>query len=221
MPPHGWNPTVVLAVAVFLALLISTSWYFWETSLSESRKVRRYFDLLYRVSIVVTVFALLYTVQLSSERDARERDERVVAQLEAAVTDVESRFADPARARQLLPLFAEMHPGFAREGPSGAARRWRGRDGDEDPESRTARRLQEWSVAAVIFRHIEASLALLGPRVSTPGYREWVRTWRQWFRSPTLRRLWELSRDGYSARMQTFVKGRLLPGNVRTEQQYA
>jgi len=64
MPPHGWNPTVVLAVAVFLALLISTSWYFWETSLSESRKVRRYFDLLYRVSIVVTVFALLYTVQL-------------------------------------------------------------------------------------------------------------------------------------------------------------
>lgn len=185
---------------LFIFFVIYT-FLFWATPLFEKRgKFLDFVSSLYYMGIIVT--ALAFGLELAARQERTEvEDARIrVADAEKGFIEIENIFrkTDPYLSR----LYREMNPQnqILQNLPAPT-------NLDSNRETRL-----EVHIADIIFQQIENVLQnekytfQNGNSASGGTHREWVQTWRTWFKSPRLRAIWEQNKATfYNKRTQEWI----------------
>ena len=138
---------------------------------------------------VMTALASFILSQLDQiEQHEEEQINEFIQQQESGFIEVERQFLKCYP--ELFPLYKEMHI----ENPILQSL-------PDPPQIDATKRIQyECNMFNIITQTIENILLLVVKHQEVqklPSYNEWLQTWQQWFRSPTLCRLWNINRSYY------------------------
>jgi hypothetical protein len=167
------------------------SYLYVEDSSRDQQKMRSYFDIVYRVGALISVIALLYTLQFSYSQRVHQEKGQITAELEQGMIDIQKLFLDPTWHDDLQLLYYEMHPNLSLP---------------RVPDHPLTQ--PEYIVANVIFRRIETILHFLEITSNEKERRKekYFRSWKSWFQSARLRKIWSESQHQYSQAMQDVMR---------------
>jgi hypothetical protein len=156
---------------------------FWQFRLDKSHAILSYFEVLYHLGFILAAIGLILNQTAIQKKDNEVELASIIRQQEYGFIDTEQFFIN--NYPHSFPLYKEMN------------RQNRSIQRTPIPDNiDPIRRSQiEASFSNIIFQKIENNLSLAmrpqhGKYLHSNGFREWIITWKQWLKSPTLRKHW-------------------------------
>jgi hypothetical protein len=198
------NPVLRVFGLIVILLFSLTTYIFWETKFGRSSRFEQYLEIIYRVSIVVTIFGVFYSIQ-ANYKEILKTDREKLAQTELDIgreisntaLTTEQIFALDPSAKDLHRLFVEIY------GSSPCV------SDNYNVDNLSLQDQKEIIFLLSMFRRIEQALIVIQIEQKVQSG-EWLRLWKTWFRSPTVQKVWNRYSCLYSRTMQEYVARHLL-----------
>lgn len=195
---------VWLGAIIFFSML--TFGYYTKSSTQTQKSFDTFAKILTQIGLLVTAVGLFYNIYGQSVTLKTQKQQQTLDLNSDAFIFVEGMFMNNPG---LMRLYAEMNS----NNPDLQVEVNQFEQQKIDP-SLWKNPFLEAQAGNIIFQKIENTLTVLdydpGALQSTE-WDEWVRTWRLWFMSPTLRKLWQQSAPYfYSQQTQNFVRDYIL-----------
>lgn len=160
-----------------------------------------YIQSLYHIGVVIIILGFILNQVAEHTKNVHDNTAEAGRLAEAGFVEVEHLFMQ--NYPELFPLYKELnqHNKILQSTPN--------------PKNiNPTKRVQfEYSICNIILQKIE-NIYSLG--LSIPDYKEsdefqeWLITWKQWFKSPTLRRVWHSNKNVFARYTQNFIDNEIL-----------
>jgi hypothetical protein len=189
--------------AILVTLLIVYTVFFKILHLDKNSQWLSYLESVYHFEVIVLILGLILN-QIVVENEAKVTHvDRINSQQELGFIDIEKTFMK--NFPELLPLYKELNQQNPLLQSSPIPQ-------NIDPIKKN---LLETNICNIIIQRIEniylTILHIKGFADESIEFAEWMETWRLWFLSPTLRRIWNLNKNLYfSASTRHFIDNQII-----------
>jgi hypothetical protein len=189
--------TQIILIIGFLGYTI----VFWLYALYQNEPWIKYVGTLYNLGVVIALIGFILERNDAQEHELLSDISRITRDQEVGFIDVEKEFMN--YYPELLPLYKEMN------------QRSQVIQSVPIPQNIDVAKkiILEYNACNIFIQRLENTyLATIDvgrdhsmKEVFTSEFNEWVLTWRNWFKSPTLRRIWKENSVLFSSRTKLFI----------------
>ena len=180
---------VIAVVATVMVIIYTIS--FWAFDLVDNRVWLSYIESLYHFGVIVAIAGFVLTQFETEEKTMMDYISQINQQQELGFIEIEKLFMN--HYPELLPLYKELnqHNPLIQKirAPSNI--------------NQSKKTFYEITVCNMIIQRIENTYLSISQlhkyfsfdHLGSREFNEWASTWKQWFKSPTLRRVWHSNKN--------------------------